>query len=99
MKSTEKIFASPLQKDVTRVVNYDKEGNEFITWEEFDYKTFQQSLGFVSDWSLNNLLSAGIDPSFPIHTGINTRLDGIDTMNEFMTALDAVIAEQNNKQE
>ena len=79
--------ASPVQIDYDRVVNYDENGNEFVTWVEVDYPTIQASHGVVEDWSLNALLAAGIDPSFPIHTGNPTRLDGF---SEVMNAIDVI---------
>ena len=69
--------SSPVQKDYNRVVNYDEDGNEFITYEEFDYPSFQQSNGTVDLWELNTLLAAGVSPNFPIRTGNNTRLEGV----------------------
>lgn len=73
---------SPVQKDYDRKVNYDEDGNEIITYEEVDYPTLQQSLGTWDMWSLNSLMKAGIDPAFPIHTGYNTRLDGINDLQQ-----------------
>ena len=82
--------SSPVQIDLARVVNLDDEGNEFITWEEVDYSKIQASLGTGDQWSLNALLAAGIDPSFPIHTGNPTRLDGF---TEVMNAIDVINSE------
>lgn len=71
------VQASRVCDDLVRIVNYDEKGNEFITWEKFDYSTFQKSNGVVEDWSLDSLLKAGINPDFGIRTGFNTRLDGL----------------------
>ena len=49
---------SPVQPDYVRVVNYDEDGEEFITFEPVDYPELQRSLGSVEDWSLNALLQA-----------------------------------------
>lgn len=84
---------SPLQKDFNRVVNYDENGNEYLTWEEVDYPSIQASHGFVSDWSLDSLLKAGIDPGFPIHTGLNTRLEGIGVVNNAVSIADEILSE------
>lgn len=81
---------SPVCPDFVRKVNYDKNGNEFITYEEFDYPTYQKSLGSVADWSLDALLKAGIDPAFPISTTNPTRLDGF---GQVMNAIDIINAE------
>lgn len=84
---------SPVQPDFNRVVNYDKNGNEIITYEEVDYPSIQDSLGTVHEWSLNALLRAGINPNFPIHTGNSTRLDGIDVVNQASAIADSILAE------
>ena len=91
-------ISSPIQVDVARKVNYDEDGNEFITYEEVDYPKLQQSLGKVSDWSLDSLLKAGINPNFSIHTGNSTRLEGIDTLQQFDAIADSILSETENKE-
>lgn len=73
---------SPVREDYARVVNYDEDGNEIVTFKLVDYPSIQESHGKVSDWSLEALLKAGVNPNFPIHTGNPTRLEGIDTVND-----------------
>ena len=85
--------SSPVQKDLVRKVKVDEKGNEYPVWEEVDYKKFQQSLGTISDWNLNNLLKAGVNPDFPIHTGFNTRLEGVGVIEGITSELDAMFAE------
>ena len=41
---------SPSRGDVQRVVNFDEDGNEFISYEPIDYPTLVASRGCVSDW-------------------------------------------------
>lgn len=84
--------ASPVQKDFNRVVNYDENGNEYITWEEVDYSSIQNANGVVSDWSLNSLLAAGINPGFPIHTGSPTRLEGISVVDSAAAIADEILS-------
>ena len=67
---------SPVADSYVRVVNRDEKGNEYITYVPFDSAAYQKSLGPVDNWSLANLVKAGIDPSFAIHTGNPTRLEG-----------------------
>lgn len=86
---------SPVQVDYERKVNYDEDGNEFITYELVDYPKIQAANGSVKDWSLNALLKAGINPNFPIRTGINTRLEGIDLVISFEDEADEILAEMN----
>ena len=90
--------SSPIQKDYNRVVNYDDEGNEFITWEEVDYSKIVKSLGSVADWSLNALLKAGINPNFSISTGNPTRLEGLGVIDDAQAYVDALFAEETNKE-
>lgn len=90
---------SLIQDDYDRVVNYDESGSEHITWMKVDYESIQKSNGFVSDWSLDSLLKAGINPNFPIHTGNSTRLEGIDVVSEAAAIADTLIAEDTNKNE
>lgn len=90
--------SSPVQKDYDRKVNYDEDGNEFITWEEVDYPKLIRSLGSVSDWSLNSLLKAGINPNFSISTGNPTRLEGLGVIDGAQAYVDALFAENENKE-
>lgn len=91
--------SSPVQKDYNRVVNYDENGNEFITFEEVDYPAIQQANGEAADWSLNALLAAGVNPNFPIHTGNNTRLEGLNTLNQAIAIADSILAEETKSEE
>ena len=84
--------SSPVQVDYDRVINRDEEGSEYITYVPVDYKKICASHGKVSDWSLENLLKAGINPDFPIHTGFGTRLEGVGTLNAAVAELDAILA-------
>lgn len=96
MKLLERIFnykidqRSPIQKDKIRKVDYDEDGNEIISWIEPDYEKLQQSLGTINDWNLNNLLKAGVNPSFPIHTGYNTRLEGVNVINNLENKINEI---------
>ena len=45
----------------------------------------------VTDWSLDSLIKAGVDPSFPIHTGSPTRIEGVATVSEFASQADAIL--------
>lgn len=85
---------SPLQKDYARKVNYDEDGVEYIVYEEVDYPALLRSNGFVGDWNLNNLLKAGINPDFPIHTGLNTRIEGVAVIQDAAATLDSILADE-----
>lgn len=86
---------SPVQNDLARKVNYDEDGQEFISYESVDYPKFQASLGTVDDWSLNALLKAGINPAFPISTGLNTRLEGIDVLEDYKALAESLLVDEN----
>ena len=90
---------SPVQVDLQRKVDYDADGNEFISWIPVDYPAIQQELGSVEMWSLNALTKAGIDPRFGIKTGFNTRLDGLDELDRMVSVIDSVFEEENNKEQ
>lgn len=87
--------SSPIQKDYDRKVDHDENGNEFITWVEVDYQKIQDANGNITDWSLNNLLSAGINPNFPISTGLNTRLEGIGVVDNAAAYVEQIFADSN----
>lgn len=91
---------SPVMEDKVRVVKHDGD-TEIVMYEKFDYPKYQQSLGRVSDWSLNALLAAGINPDFGIHTGNPTRIEGLDYIDAMIAQADEILAgaeeEANNK--
>lgn len=91
-------ISSPYCETMKRVVNYDENGNEFVTFEKEDTLAYQQSLGLVTDWSLDALLRAGVNPNFPIHTGYATRLDGLDALNGAVDAVNSALDEIENNE-
>lgn len=90
--------SSPVQDDFIRKVNYDEDGNEFITYEKEDYSKLIASNGSVFDWSLEALLKAGVNPNFSIHTGNSTRLEGLGVIDDAQAYVDALFAEEENKE-
>lgn len=91
--------ASPVQDDFVQVEKRDEDGNVFTVYEKFDYPKHQASLGTVTDWSLNSLLKAGINPDFNIHTGFNTRLEGVGSVAEMAAVADSILAENDKNAE
>lgn len=87
--------SSPVVDDYFRVVNYDENGHEFITYEKEDYPKFQSSLGFASDWSLDSLVKAGISPDFGISTGYASRSDGLDDLASISNIADSILNSEN----
>ena len=89
--------ASPVQPDYDRTVKYDEDGNEIIVYNLVDYPALVKSHGSVIDWSLENLLKAGIDPKFNISTGNPTRLEGLSALGSFESVAESILNE--NKSE
>lgn len=94
-----KVYVSSVKEDLQRTVNYDSDGAEYITYEPVDYKKIIDSNGSISDWSLQSLIKAGIDPAFPVHTGLNTRLEGASIVNELSAQADAILSSETPKTE
>lgn len=90
--------SSPVIGDVERKVSYDEDGNEFVSFVDVDYPAIQARNGEVNDWALNTLLKAGINPNISIHTGLSTRLEGVDAVNSAAAYLDEILAEESNKE-
>lgn len=86
---------SPVQIDYNRIVKYDEKGEEVITYEKIDYPSFQKSLGKAINWNLNELLKAGINPDFGIHTSYGTRLEGVGVVADFASQADTILNENN----
>lgn len=84
---------SPLIGDVQRVVNYDKNGNEIITYAPVDNSAIVKANGSANNWTLNSLLAAGVNPNFPIHTGVGTRLDGYADVANAAAEINALLDE------
>lgn len=91
-----KSYNSPLADDVTRKVLFDEDGNEKVVFEKVDYKQLAKNREGVEVWSLSSLLKAGINPDFNIHTGLNTRLEGVGVISDAAATLEKLVAEDNN---
>lgn len=89
--------ASPIIGDVCRTVNVDDDGIEHVTFPSVDYLAIVRSNGSVSDWSLSGLLKAGINPSFPIATGLNTRIEGVSVIQQASAIADSLLSENSNE--
>ena len=87
------VLSSPVVDDFERLVKYDKDGNEFITFVKVDYPAVQARNGLSAVWTLNSLLKSGVDPAFPVHTGNPTRLEGVSIVQEFSEVADSILSE------
>ena len=86
--------ASPVRDDLVQVEKRDEDGNVFTVYEKFDYPKHQASLGSVSDWSLNSLLRAGVNPNFSIHTGLPTRIEGASVVASAAAQVESILNEK-----
>lgn len=84
---------SPVIGDVERVVEYDEDGSEKVTFRKVDYPSITKSLGVSSDWSLKSLLAAGVNPNFPIHTGSVSRLENASELESVAKDVDNMFNE------
>ena len=75
---------SPTCGDVERIVKLDEEGNEIIEFVGVNYKILESTRGSVFDYQLDKLLAAGVDPAFPVHTGMNSRIEGTSVVHSIM---------------
>lgn len=85
-------YVSPVIDEYEQKISYDEDGREVITYSKVDFHKILVSNGYVRDWSLQNLLTAGIDPKFGIHTGKPTRLDGVDDLDEYTKRINEIFS-------
>lgn len=92
---------SPVFGDVMRVVERDEDGREINTFPPVDYEKIRKDNGSVDLWALESLLKAGVDPSFPVKTGFNSRVEGIQDLDSMESQVDALFESepQNPKQD
>lgn len=87
---------SPVIGDVERIVEYDENGTEKVTFRKVDYPSITKSLGVSSDWSLKSLLAAGVNPNFPIHTGSVSRLENASEIESVAVDVENFFNESKN---
>lgn len=93
---------SPIFKeDLVLTIKRGKDGEEKIVFLPEDCKKIQEANGTVDMWKLDTLLAAGINPaSMHVHTGLNTRLEGVGIVDEFSALAEEVLSAdlENNKE-
>lgn len=98
----EVIQVSPVIPEFALVTKKDEDGADIMEWKETDTKQVLTELGTAQDWCLSALLKAGINPqSMSVHTGYNSRIEGIDDLSAFEAAAEAALmppTEENNKE-
>lgn len=94
---------SPVVFELGFKTDYDEDGNEVITYPKRNlFEEVTSKLGSVDDWSLKNLLAAGISPDIKINTSSPTRLDCQDGISAFLDSfavLEAKSSVESNKDE
>lgn len=88
---------SPVFGDFERVVSYDEQKQEVVTFVPVDYSKLNAQLGEVDFWKLDNLLKAGINPAFPVHTSQSvSRLEGVDVIQSAAESVENLINDVKN---
>lgn len=93
--NSESSHVSQVIPEFTRVIEVDEDGNEYVSYVPLDTKKIIESNGKVSDWQLDALLKAGINPeSFSIHTASSvSRLESAGTISQIEKDLDSILNE------
>ncbi|QCS36424.1 hypothetical protein [Capybara microvirus Cap3_SP_363] len=79
---------SVVQDDIRLITVVDEEGNVSSTFSKYDPSSV--SYGCVGDWSLNSLISAGINPS-TLNLSTNNRLNKFDEFSDFEAYADSIM--------
>lgn len=84
---------SPVLQDYDLVKKYDEDGKEVIVFVPSDNEALIASNGKVTDWSLDTMLKAGINPQTigTPRTGFNSRIEGVDMVNQFAQQADKIL--------
>lgn len=90
---------SPLRVCFEQKIDYDMDLNPVITYCKVDASKIIEANGKASDWQLSVLLKAGINPSFPIHTSMNSRLEGIGQLTSIVNDVDKFFVENSESVE
>lgn len=85
--------SDPILVDFIPAVLVDEEGKQYLDFVEVDYPSIIKSNGKVTDWSLDALVKAGVNPDFKISTSFGTRLQGYDHLQNLLGAADQILSE------
>lgn len=88
---------SPRAVEFQRVENFDEDGSSFVSYSPLDLNAVRKSNGSVDLWSLSTMLKAGVNPQTSIHTGHNTRLEGLPELHNFEASADAILNTNNDE--
>lgn len=86
--------------EVAPVTKIGKEGEKTIVLEPVDLKKHADMLGNVDMWSIQSLMSAGINPgAVKGHSGYTTRLDGVSDIQSIESSVDEFFDNIQNNEE
>ena len=74
-------------------VKVDENGVKNVTFKKVDPCEVVKQNGSFLDWKLEKLVSAGIDPRFPIHTSPSTRIEGVEEADAVAKAINEIADE------
>ena len=87
---------SPVQKSYDLVRDF-VDGREVKSFVETDFPKIIESHGSASDWSLDSLTKAGINPNFSIHTSApGARTDVAAQVEALSSSLDNLLNSEPN---
>lgn len=88
---------TPRAVEYQRVENFDEDGTSLVSYSPVDLNFVRKSNGSVELWSLSTMLKAGVNPQTAIHTGHNTRLEGLSELHTFEASADAILNSNNDE--
>lgn len=76
----------------------DANGESHVAYVKTDLNSVRVSNGTGDLWNLSTMLKSGVNPQTPIHTGNNTRLEGISQLNNFVETAENILTEKPNEE-
>lgn len=89
---------SPLVVEYHRQEFLDANGDSHVAYVKTDLNRVRVSNGTGDLWNLSTMLKSGVNPQSSIHTGNNTRLEGISQLNNFVEVADNILTEKPNEE-
>ncbi len=74
-------------------VKVDENGVQNVVFKKVDHRERVKKNGKFNDWKLENLVAAGVDPRFPIHTSPSNRLEGQEEADAVAKAISEIADE------
>lgn len=74
-------------------VKVSEDGVQNVVFKKVDEREIVKQNGSFLDWKLENLVAAGVDPRFPIHTTPASRLEGVEEADAVAKAIGEIADE------